>query len=1334
MDSRKHSHRLKYFLQATATSLLLVLGLGCSNPLSGSNDHLQNFHSKNINCDELNFSGATISVDEIRSLTHCINAHGEIDALDTLFKSLPDSDLQPYSTLINDLISKQPKVLYAFRDSYTRAKRSGDLKTIEQTIAKLFASSERNANSLKVIQKVSTSLISALFDPNLNASLSNLYVLSRAQAYQRLGHETLETENLKNLFSSVVRYLNTSDAKSLSVLYKMIADGGMGENFNTLIARDEQTRVQNLAHFFEWFLSEGRFNTFSSGVNAMLTKPVVCFAGSKTISNPLATVSAELSQMSTAEAKNYFTHDVKNLYLTAQGYCEFPYQASAVLKLIDQATKIPGFDEVFTLVKPLLSDTQFIEFLGSSAANQFVKDTGFLANQHFFEDLFTILALHQQNPITNDGAKISTLLDSLLKPLSDSEARSLVDFVSPLMTAREMYGTLSLKSLYRVSYGFPNANFEIAPALREALIQSTRNIVMRSEVSAVLDLSAKLIEQLKFDGLVDQTLVYLTNLFDRGKFNFLVPRFKDPATITLPSVVYLVDKISDPLTPRLACEDLEFDWNFSQFSPTQSSSYLSKLDAIQACVNSNQTFAKARDLAQYSISNGSFSFFLKTQKTLVNTMFKVDQDQFLTTVDDFLALNSNDTSILRSVINLTSLSSQLVKDSFLKKTELRKTMAEVIRDPLTYQVAAELSGPKPVRLRTSEPTIDLPNLTRINVIVTRDQKLNQVPIEDAVKAIVMEYCPSLDTTRADCDIDSDQIAAYLSSPKKLFQTIAHEELDSSQSWLHPNLQTGWTHQTTNPAQVSTFEFHLNPTLHLFRNAPNAPQSLLTALSRVKKDKMDLASFLKERAVKVTLIPYIYQVPNYPAGSNKEYHNRIRLRIVTDLDRLELIAINADFKAFNLVSNIGMGFIREIGLAWGDVPEDQRPATLARLLGRNDVKTLKQVKEYIESEMSKFDRNILQSLGNCDPRGRSLVGRWLIARTCSSEIFDVSARMFNLRFLISLLGDELPVRDGGVGGLEFLRDLFYSLYEGNTDAQRNNFANGVSLRDECMDNPLEFANPNRNCQKDLLTMISRVTHLGLMHQAGVAILQAKDHPIDAVSSVIDRVSLNSDLADLFVKTLSSDGGIQFIEDSVDYGFQSPEGTAKNLSILTQMMTIPKDLTWVNLILEMIPKDPHFPAENKALINSLLSIKSEALKPWVDQWLANDQRPTPQFLNSVSKKLTPSTRADAIQLLLDLNPNSKTFAQYLTTAKNLPDLQSDRLSRDLNAWATRFADPSFSQSRGDLADWTLTPEFTKFCDVFSDSTFTAKAYNFLESVNQNADSKAFVQSCRDFLNLH
>ena len=340
----------------------------------------------------------------------------------------------------------------------------------------------------------------------------------------------------------------------------------------------------------------------------------------------------------------------------------------------------------------------------------------------------------------------------------------------------------------------------------------------------------------------------------------------------------------------------------------------------------------------------------------------------------------------------------------------------------------------------------------------------------------------------------------------------------------------------------------------------------------------------------------------------------------------------------------------------------------------------------------------------------------------------------MRFLISLLGDELPVKDGGAGGLEFLRDLFYSLYEGNLDSQRNQYADGVSLSESCMKSPMQFPGPLEECQKDLLTLVSRITHLGLLHEASLAVLNAQDHPITSLGSLIERVSGNAELTLVLSKSLSDDSGIVFIQDAVNFGFQAPPQTGRNLSLLTQALSSASDLNWVKLASELVRKIPHAPTQNRDLFNSLLSLNSQELSPWVDHWLSHPESGGVRFFNSFSKGLTAPVRNDILNLLSDLTPMSIELAKLLQSAKKLPSLETRELQQDTHAWFVALASENASQARADLNTWIKSPAFDEFCKLFGDQVFTTKAYNFLESVNQNPDSKVFLRSCQDFINVH
>jgi hypothetical protein len=351
-----------------------------------------------------------VTNDQVRSLIHCLNSHGEIDAFETLMDSVSDPDLTSITTLLNTLINDQPKFLYALRAAYQRAQKDGDIRTVERTLSKVLASPAMNAQIASVLQKVSTPVLAAFFNSELNFSLSGTYTLLKAQSFQRMGTESFSSGDLKNLLIAVAHYENAKDATSIQSLYDQLTKAKFETVWKSTVAQNEKTHLQKMAHFFEWLETDGRYELLSQSVRHMTDEPVKCFGGSVTIPNSLAEVIPEITALNSKSVKTYLNHDIKNLFFTAQGYCTFPFQSSAVLKLMQDATNVQGFDEVFTIVKPLISNPDFIKFMGSEASEHFMHDIAPLAHQHFFEDLFTLVTLHAQNPISSNGSELASIL------------------------------------------------------------------------------------------------------------------------------------------------------------------------------------------------------------------------------------------------------------------------------------------------------------------------------------------------------------------------------------------------------------------------------------------------------------------------------------------------------------------------------------------------------------------------------------------------------------------------------------------------------------------------------------------------------------------------------------------------------------------------------------------------------------------------------------------------------------------------------------------------------------------------------------------------------------
>lgn len=1277
-------------------------------------------------------SNATVTVPVVRSIVHCLNANHEVEALDAVLNQMSDAELAPLPELLNQLNEHQPRVLFKVRETYLKARNEGNVQELETLLVKLLANSKLNENVVAVAQKLAEPLSALITDKDLSFSLNGFYSVLNSKSYVRLGSEYLGQVPLVRVLDSVTRYLNTDDSKSVSSLYQLLVTRKVDGSWQKAVSDDPETHIRNLANFFAWLFSGDHYQIISEGAHTILNSHVQCFNDTRPILNPISTVFNEAMNQTPAGAARFFSHDLKNLILVSHGYCTYPYATTALVDALEASTHVRGFEEAYTVLQPLLTDPDFAAFVGSTASRNFVRENSWLTQNHFFEDLFTLVSMDQLFPLTSDASKIATFIDQTFKQMNHDDYSNLILFLQPIFSAEQTYGRPLVKVLYKITNPAPILDLNLSDALRNKLKSLITTVLQKNETSKVLNLMASLIQSHRLDSIVDQTLVYFSNLFKRGQYNLIFKKLSFPAILEQPLTQLLIEQTREENKVVSPCSGPNLDWNFEVFVGQNQTQYQNEMDAIARCVDANPTTKAALDFMAYAVPKNEFSELLSLQSSLVSSAFITASDLTLDTLTDILSMGQSDSNTLRKVFELASATVSNTKDAFLNKVNFRKFSANLVEGKELYASLQELAGQTPKRTRTDQPTLDLKSLTHLNVIYNRKKNLKNVGVEDALKGLMDEYCPSRNSSVGKCLIDRGQLALYLQSPNALYAQIVNDYLGSSQSWGLPDESTQWIH-TSDPTQVSDFEFHLNPLLHLLRNSPQVPSSALRAVRRIQHDGMHIGSFISDRAIKMTLVPYYYQVGNFPAQSKRQYSDHIRLRLVSDLDRLELIAINADFKAFGIVGNIGMGFLRQIALAWGDTPESDRPKSLSRFVRSKEVKTLKQVRTAINRELSLFDTQLIQSLGEC-ALDKGAIGRFIFSRLCNPDVSDLSARLFNLRSMVSLLDEELPETDGGANGLIFLRDLFYSLYEGNTSNQKDAFANGVELDSDCLKDPMSFDSTVVKCQKDLLTLVPRITNLGLLHQAGVAVINHQDHPVSALSSIVERVANNEALANTAIASISADSGITLAKDAVEYGFQAPPGTGENLGLMVQVISTASNLNWAQWVLELMPKDARVLKQNQNLLNSLLSLNAEKLKPWVDYWLATPEAGTVQLLNTVSTHLDADTRSDLTQLMIDLTPTSNALADTVQSVKNLPGIELQSLTQDIEQWSKVLQQDSSTGVRADLAQWITGNSFDEFTRVFADAQFVDKAYNFLEAINQNPDSKLFLNYCKDFLNSH
>jgi hypothetical protein len=1323
-----------HFKNGLAACALIFLS-ACSNPFAGHSDNsnvVRNaFHTRTENCNRINFNEDHLSDSQLRAVVSCLNSNHEIEAVDRLLQSFSTEELAPLVDFINSTSDLNPSLFYAAKEMYLRLRNDGRLAEIEKLAEKILRQPKSNtalASALKAWAPVARNLIEI---QNLSVSGEALDTLASSKSFQRFVSENHKPELVRKFARSTKAYLAEPSAVSIEGLYKILSENNVDEPFKE-IASDSK-KLEKLSSFFGWVFSNHRFQVFSETLSSIQNKKMTCFAGKVEIANPLKTELKKLARMTPNESKQYFTHDLKNLALVSRGYCEIPYSFNSLSVFLQQASKQPGYDEIFQLLQPLMQDDRFISFLASDAARNWMNDNAYLADNHFFQDLLTLVAQTQHLSLSNNGSAIAQLLDSSVQVLNAQNLEDLILYLAPLTTSSEKFGYHGAHLMYSVVAEFPTLKtVPTSSAVRSKFSQFTQTLLLKPQFAETLTLAGRLIRDKKLNPIIDQSILVFEKFLNRGVVQLAFGRMIAVKANASSLVNWLLDKLTSPEPiVNTACDALTLDWNFAQFNQNSSQAYFNQIDAISACVNSNQTFRSAKDLVIYLSSIRQYSQLLQTQKSVIDEAFSLDPALIFKTIDSFIKIDVEQSKNIKKTLLAAS---SLVKStrSILKKPELRTFVSNQLSTPLLYQTVGEYL--KSESFTTPEkPSLNIATLRQINVQVDRERFFENEPFASAVKKLFDRYCPGLNPESSACDIDDDQVAIYRKAPDQLIAAIKSEFMNSAQTWSHPSQFKGWRHTREVPSQVSDVEYHLNPMLHLVRNGPNSLNSVFSALNRIQAHHYDLYRFLKDRALRLTLIPYIYQAPDYPANKSREFHERIRIRIVSDLDRLELLATNADFKAFGLVQNMGMGFIREIGLSWADLPQNEWPKTLQSMKEPQNVRTLKEASAFIHAEMVRFDRGIIQKFGDCDPRGKNAARRWIQRRICSNEMFDLSSRLFNLRFLVTLLDRELLEKDNSSGGLALLRDLFYSIYEQNNISQFDQFGNGVDTLPECRVSPSTNPEANPNCSQDLLTLIPKITRLGLLHQVGMSILRNEQTVSKDLIQVANRVATQKSITENISQFLSTFDGVRVIESVVDFGFKSGSKIGPSIEAILPLANLVPNQNWITASVNLLKQYPELLTDQQEVVTAVLSGDGSTFRHLTQFITIHPEAKAFTWLNEVSLNLTPTLVSEVATSLRDIRMQAPEVASTIVSFQQIPKSETTELAHSASEWADALASPKGFAARQTLSTWVKGQGYEDFCDLFSDATTVEKTYNFLEEVHQNPDSRAFFDSCKAFMHL-
>jgi hypothetical protein len=1357
------------FLTRSIPVFLALILTGCSNPFSESElPKTTDRRSTTPACNQLQFNQEKLSVTQLRTVVDCLNSRDEVKELGNWIQQSSDAELLPWVQAFNQTIQENPKWVYAATEFYRFAEKNGAVSTTQQLIAELLSDSKLNLKVASVIQRHAEGISEFIFQNIIEPKPKPITQLIGSAPFQRFMSEHHSVNFWTQLFKSTRIYYNKKNGIPLTGLVKWVFNNNINQEFIRLMNQSEHGRtpkqnIQNLASLFEWLFQPQHLAAFSKDLATLQAHQLFCFGSETEVKNAPQTFANELIHLDSKKGIHFLKTRAKTYALLGQVFCSMPSQLNSTFQILDEMQQQLGFENLYELVRPLFQDPAFMPWLGSIALSNWVADQRGLMNQHFFYDLFTLFYEISDLQLVSSRNDLTEWLDRAILAADEDEVRMMIQFLNPLLNQKQQYASVLAQQWFRLIWGEPKT-----PALKnkinsEDLKASAVTLIRKSEFSNLLNLLHRLIVTNKMNDLTQQSLQIFSSFINRGVYPL---RYQLAAALdyddwkmrTTLSKLTRISANSTAATPIDYCTNINLDWSFTRYptEPNLQKTFTDTLKKNWVCLDSNQSLTKT--LAWIESKPAHYPVLIQ----LVNGMQKPFLEKFANESFSILHFILSSSKSVFSDVTKTILEGSkllhLLTDPVLSLPHIKRTLGSWISYDGLYRFLSEWIqiNPAPYTVTTVKPRLDVLSQERIDTRISGQQFFSQMYYTDALKRLFQEYCPSLQSASADCDIDPDQVAAFLKSPSLLEQNIKKEYLDSLTSWLHPKKFTAWDFESSDaPSSTKEFQYHYRPLVHEVKNDRSILDAIIyffkrtqgiTAPGQTNQDR--LLKFIQTKSTHLTLMPYIYQVPHRSSLAEYEHHDRIRIRLLNDLDQLELVAINSDFRALGLLKNFGLGLIAEVGLAMGDLPKDQWPKDLSRFkpfircnkdhaIGSDFcVRNLQQAKTLVYSELSKFDRAVVAKIGNCDSRGDRRFGAWVRKSLCSKSFYDIGARLFNTRMVLPILE---------IDDLDVLRDLFYALHSKSPDAQRAVYPDGVHVVESCYQNPATTSTDRSNCAYDYLETVPRVARMGLLHQIGLKVLEnnqtALPETLNLMNHVLDQ---NPKAIGDAITLLSSPKGIQFLMSAAPVFSRIHDRLHLNepVKILSNVQTTTNNTIWFEAIIQMIQNQPLLLDEHEKLIHALLNSLPDS-----------SQKSNFQFSKYLIQNPQSSFFDWADFTLKSVQPkNASAFYKETATAlQSWSDRSSDieLALRPLlnhqysNSWSSvkkptltildHLALPGSRVTRQKWANFIQSNDLIATCHALGDQDWIRSFIISLDEIHQNPDSKSFLEGCGRFLNI-
>ena len=930
------------------------------------------YRTVNQACAQMDLASAEFSVSQVRGILHCFNSNGALSEIEKLSNKLTDAQLKPVVKIANQVVFKNPKLLYQFEQTYNTLKDQGRLGPVLFETGRLLENSDLVASLFALMRGGDPQLPMAVHLLAQKAgeagvvsdALDAALILSRSRAFisleRHLRGPSPDGRSLDAVAGEIIRYLKeSSDSQRFQggrELSKTIADGRIFKTFDEVytIRSKELMGTQSvngvdllkIGSPYVSLMLKGLLGGTGNGADFSQTlglfhymhRPITCLKSQISVQDGIEVFVKELISRSAADVPGFIIRDYPLLVKSMSPFCDFPPElgkyypeltrlaSTTAIQAHSDFLKAIYHNDLLPFISDLFADSLRPGTLETVGVGHLVPVLAEINDRAAWEDIILLLNL----PTDENRKEISSFFSFLIAGRAELQGRSIYDVLASTLSHADQ------SDLARVITSAQNFMEKDEPILFPSL-SMLRTAFYLNDVHPVIDaLQGSL-------AIADQNPELLDTIFAA----VALPEFRD-------SVAQLSDMAKDGRLRDLLDGGVTI---FHKFALAGSSGEIhpalepSLADAKHdlnyldlTLLNPLPLNLPAGDAACFKIDpsipmDNYLSPAFATQLFAVTGCLNVDQ-QHQDVVNLIQYYSDQKADAGESYLNYTI--------DFLKSANLDgPALGDLVQrwitgfdsggffqglDALPYWFSKPIKGdatdPGGPALR---PLMDLagPLLQKARANFRGLETYAGKVLLRPDLPVILKYLESIFKLTPEPVMPTDAVNI---DPAKIMLKVRNHECElapEKQSERAKQVIDDYLNQLTNEGRTTwsleDFNTEFKPFLDKFaddsQSAPDKP--LLTAL---------LESFgyftLPDGAAKNKFQHYPPDVlRKWLADRSNDFktilyiypgETKPRVKLVNSLDRLELLLINADF-SYSVPYNFVQSFLQGIALAWGDEP-------------------------------------------------------------------------------------------------------------------------------------------------------------------------------------------------------------------------------------------------------------------------------------------------------------------------------------------------------------------------------------------------------------------------------